>query len=133
MIIKGVRFEKWFATEAEAQKAHNHWSSGDGRSLRYRPKCKVEENGEICEEPVKSQGMCNMHYLRFKRHGDPLYKVHKGREKVIGESVPAPCGARIIGTETPRRCKLHLECPVTKYEYCLEAAVEHNWNGWMMI
>jgi hypothetical protein len=134
VVIKGVRFERWFATEEEAQKAHNHWSSGDGRSLRYHPKCPVVENEAECGEPVKAEGMCNRHYLRWKRHGDPLYRHHKGRGLVDeAEIIPAPCGSRIVGTETPRRCKLHLECPVNRYGECLDIALKNNWNGWISL
>jgi hypothetical protein len=26
----------------------------------------------ICGDPVSGLGFCNKHYLRFKKHGDPL-------------------------------------------------------------
>lgn len=28
---------------------------------------------EGCDEPVKSRGWCRLHYLRWYRHGDPLF------------------------------------------------------------
>lgn len=32
------------------------------------PPCKIED----CGKPTKALGYCNSHYIRFKRHGDPL-------------------------------------------------------------
>jgi hypothetical protein len=126
------RQECHYATLEEAEKAHKYWLSA--RAVRVPTQCKVIVDGVQCAEMTKSQGMCNTHYLRFKRHGDPLYKVHKGRGKVSeAESVPAPCGARIVGTEAPRRCKLHLDCPVNQYGKCLDWSIKENFKGWVSV
>jgi len=34
--------------------------------------CNVVENGELCDKPVSSRGMCGKHYQRWQNNGDPL-------------------------------------------------------------
>jgi hypothetical protein len=125
--VHGVRREAWYLIEDEAKKAEKYW-------LSQNTCCVVEANGEPCGHQIKTNNMCNRHYLRFKRHGDPLYRRHKGRGAVSeAESVPAPCGARIVGTEAPRRCKLHLDCPVSQYDKCLSWSIKANFKGWVNV
>jgi hypothetical protein len=133
VVQRGIRYEKWFATQDEAQKAHDYWLSSHHPNIR--PQCTIVENGVMCCEPVKSKGMCNKHFLRNKRWGDPTYTVHRGRKPVIKpvEILMAPCGADIRPTAGPRRCKMHLDCPTASYEWCLGAAVERNWAGWVSV
>ena len=38
---------------------------------------------EGCEKPVKSRGWCDMHWTRWRRHGDPLTEPMR-RENVCG-------------------------------------------------
>ena len=40
--------------------------------LRPRTFCEVIEDGAKCERQNNARGMCPMHYLRWKRNGDPL-------------------------------------------------------------
>lgn len=44
---------------------------------------------EGCEAGHKSQGYCNKHYQRFRKHGDPLLVAKMGR-KSGGDWAPAP-------------------------------------------
>lgn len=40
-------------------------------------KCSIEG----CEKPVKVRGWCMMHYTRWQRHGDPLYRRQFKRDE----------------------------------------------------
>jgi hypothetical protein len=131
-VVQGIRFERWFTTQAEAQKAHDDWTTST--PFKSRPKCNVIENtGEACGDPVKSKGLCNKHFLRWRRWGDPTHTCHRGKAPAPKprETLTAPCGADIRPTVGPRRCKLHLDC--RSYEWCLGAAVERNWAGWVSV
>jgi hypothetical protein len=49
---------------------------------------------KYCNKKVKSLEMCNTHYERFRKHGDPhyLYKIktdHLRNYKLVGENSPA--------------------------------------------
>lgn len=39
---------------------------------RYSIKCSVDG----CEKPFLAKGFCNMHYCRFKKHGNPLIRKY---------------------------------------------------------
>jgi len=37
-----------------------------------KSRCSVVVDGYPCGDPVSAKGMCGRHYMRWKRHGDPL-------------------------------------------------------------
>lgn len=52
-----------------------------GPKPRPRPKCKVD----ICERPSRAGGMCNAHFARFRRSGDPA------GFQIMRDSKPGKC------------------------------------------
>jgi len=52
---------------------------------------RMKRNGQatcrLCDRPFQALGYCNMHYLRFKAHGDPM--VNKNARPPLGERVIA--------------------------------------------
>ena len=49
----------------------------------HRCQCSVEEFGEKCGEKVYSLGLCHRHYVRYKRHKNPLICIaNKDRKSV---------------------------------------------------
>ena len=97
----GTRFEKWFATEDQAQKA---WSSWEATLLNiFGPR----SNKKTQERDAKRAAKTNL----FREHG----LAH------------APCGM-IKETPIPRRCRDHMQC--IHYEGCLDTAFKRSWAGW---
>ena len=129
IIHNGHRREGCYATEDEANRAMRYWEQRLTAEfgVNYK-KCSVEG----CEDRAKGKGMCNRHYLKWKKWGDPLYVSNKEEKEAKEKPIIAPCGGVMKGTPGPRRCKLHLHCPVDKYEKCLMLAVNHNWIGWVV-
>lgn len=40
----------------------------------------------LCSHPIHAHGLCNAHYRRFKRHGDPLAGIRPRRPHGLSES-----------------------------------------------
>jgi hypothetical protein len=38
-----------------------------------------------CESPVKARGMCNTHYTRWRKHGDPLKVWRRGQRMTTAD------------------------------------------------
>lgn len=47
-----------------------HNSNSNGKKCKY------------CDSPAESLGLCNKHYLRYRRHGDPLYYSYKVEDEL---------------------------------------------------
>lgn len=45
--------------------------------IAVRPLCKIED----CYKPVRSLGLCGLHYERLRRHGDPCHIERNYRER----------------------------------------------------
>lgn len=55
-----------------------------------------------CGKRVLAKGMCQKHYMRVKRHGDPLYDT-RGLPDLAGKRRPLVCD--VPGCENPHRSK----------------------------
>ena len=132
VIHAGQRREGCYETEADANKAMKYWQ--ERLESEYGPmqkKCAIPG----CKLPYHAKGYCDFHYRRNQRYGDPLHESGlpgRPRKEPQGPTVIAPCGGRMRGTPGPRRCKMHLQCPVDRYDKCLMVAIKHNWLGWVV-
>jgi hypothetical protein len=75
--------------------------------MQYEPGtlCKVEGDGEQCAEPVKALGYCQVHYARYRRHGDPGGLESQAGQRHRSQYEGVPCKVIVDGQRCDRPAK----------------------------
>jgi hypothetical protein len=68
--------------------------------------CKIND----CDKKRNCQGYCNKHYLRWIRHGDPLYRSKVAKNEWKGVK------CKILHCETNVKCKGLCKLHYQKYQ-----------------
>lgn len=84
--------------------------------------CTVVEDGNQCHRPLKSRGMCQRHYHRWRNHGDPL--ITKIRPPERGLTADERFWRDTVTSDDPEECWMWSgrvigdpEYPCFKHEY----------------
>lgn len=84
--------------------------------------CTVVEDGARCTEAVHGRGYCGLHYHRWMRHGDPLYRSRATNDP---NSLPALHGWMNRTFPRTGRCEYCGRRGKTDY-----ASIEHRYTRW---